>query len=423
MPYLRKSDFNCYFNTFLLIGLGGMPFFTTGYLWNLYVFIYASAAFILKKYEIDNSFVFYIIFVTVVIIFQAFIFKFLPLKTTLGIYVTFINAYFLLKLIGKDFFRYFVDIIYWLTIVSFVFFVPSLLFPDFEKLLLENIAPFFQQQASRHGYGYNPNFIIYTINTGITQGYSDYSMSILGGRNPAAFYEAGGFGVYAVTALLFNFIVSKQIFNKKGVVIILGVFSTFSTASYIAVFVTIISGLTILKGKSSKMLLLPAALVAFWMLFSTYEFLGKKIDENYQQSIDIGSYYYGSKNRFVSFVFDLYDIQKYPLTGRGVNEETRFQDFSGFNRDTHRNNGISDFAVKFGLPFFVFYFVNIYFSFKAANKKYKINKNSFALLSTAIITLLGFSQVIFLSVTFIALSYFHIILGKDENSMAVPLSG
>jgi hypothetical protein len=424
MHYLEKKSINYpkYFYTFLLIGLGGIPFFTTGYFWNLTIFIFSAISFFSKGYTIERKIYLYFSFLTIVLILQAVVFSFISITTTIGIYVSFLNAYFLIKLIDKDFFKYFVDIIYYIILISFIFFIPSLLFPDFEKFLLDNIAPIFQQESSRRGYSYNPNFIIYTLNTGITTPYTDYSMDIIGGRNPAAFHEAGGLGVYAVLAFFMNFIITKNIWNKKSLVLVLGILSTFSTATFIAFFITIISINIISKKKSYQFLFLPIFLVTFWFSFNTFDFLGRKLDENIQQSLNIGYYYYGPKTRFGSFMIDIYDLQKYPITGKGVNEQTRFEDFRGFNRDTHRNNGVSDLAVKFGFPFFLFYFYNIHLTFRRINEIYKINFKGFPLLALSIIVLLGFSQVIFMSVTFVALSFFHIILNKNESSMALPIS-
>ncbi len=423
MPYLKNRSINYpkYFYTFLLIGLGGIPFFTNGYFWNLIIFIFSAISFFSKGFTIDKKIYQYFLFLSLVIVAQSLVFSFISITTTIGIFVTFLNAYFLIILIGQNFFKYFVDITYYLILISFIFFIPSLIFPNFEKFLLDHISPYFQQESSRRGYSYNPNFIIYTLNTGITKSYSDYSMDILGGRNPAAFHEAGGLGIYAVLAFFMNFIITKNIWNKKSIVIALGILSTFSTASYIAFFIMLISVNIINRKKNIKYALLPFFLVAFWFSFNTIDFLGRKIDENLQQSLNVGYYYYGSKSRFTSFLFDVYDLQKYPLTGKGVNEQTRFEDYRGFNRDTHRNNGISDFAVKFGIPFFIFYFFNIYSTFRKVNDIYKINSKSFPLLALSIVILLGFSQVIFMSVTFIALSFFHIILKNNENSVALPL--
>ncbi|HOI30228.1 MAG TPA: hypothetical protein PLZ15_10775 [Melioribacteraceae bacterium] len=422
MPKLKNKDYASYFFTFLLIGLGGIPFFTSGYFWNLAIFILAASSFAIKRHQFDKGFLTFIFLLTIVLLGQFIIFNYISLQTTIGIYITFINAYLLIKLIGEKLFEAYVNIIYLLIIISFIFFIPSLLIPGFEKFLIDNIAPIFEQQSSRRGYSYNSNMIIYTFNTGISKPYYDYGLEIIGGRNPSAFHEAGGLGVYAVLAFYINIILSKNLWNKKNLIFLAGIITTFSTASYISLFVAILSATIFLRRKSYKLVMIPLLIAIFWYSFNSLEFLGRKLDEQYQQSLNVGYYHYGSRGRFANFIFDMYDILNYPLTGRGVNEYTRFDDFTGFSRDTHRNNGISDFAVKYGIPFFIFYFFGIYKTFKKLNENQTINYKWFPLLSLSLIILLGFSQVIFQSVIFIGLSFYHLIIKSNENSMALPIS-
>src|SRR5690606_10351924 len=53
-------------------------------------------------------------------------------------------------------------------------------------------------------------------------------------RHNGVFHEPGVFGLFLTIGLFFNYIVFKQVFNKYGIVFLVSVLTTFSTASFLA---------------------------------------------------------------------------------------------------------------------------------------------------------------------------------------------
>lgn len=163
------------------------------------------------------------------------------------------------------------------------------------------------------------------------------------------------------------------------------------------------------------LLILPFLFYLFWNAYEKIDFLGQKIETQIRvaeskRGLGIGG------GRFISAFTDLEDIKEYPLFGKGRISEVRF---TGYYLDTnskmfHRTNGITDFIVKYGILFSIFYFYYYYKGFKLLLEKYfKYREKAVALFILFIIMMFGFSQVIFQQSLFILLLYFH--LNNNRN--------
>jgi O-antigen ligase len=133
-----------------------------------------------------------------------------------------------------------------------------------------------------------------------------------------------------------------------------------------------------------------------------------------------GDFQNTGRNRFVSAAIDFQDIKDYPLTGVGRSVATRYQrDVGRVKR--HRNNGVTDFAAKFGLVGFTLYFLSMLKSLKVLCKFYKRDK-SFAYATLLVVLLIGSSQIIFLNSFFISLIFLHLTYGNYIKSSITSIN-
>lgn len=419
MPFMNSKEIQSsnFLLTGIVIALSAFPFFTTGIEFNIVGFVLFLLLALLKRIKIDQSFLIFILFLSLVLLLQGFVFSFISLRTSFGVYVSIIKAYLAIKIIGPDITRYFTKWLVYFTIISFIFYIPSLFFPSFEAFLLKNVTPFFNREGSRLGYSYVPNFMIYSVNTGITAGY-DMSAFFLPGRNPGPFHEAGGFAVYLVPAIGFHLFNGGKMFSFQGVLLTLGLISTFSTAGYAAFAVLIGGHLLFSNNKFKTVLVLPLFLYAGFYAFKSFDFLGAKIDQRIVAFDVEGAQKSERRERFANFLVDMNDAFKYPISGRGANEITRYDNFEGFNGKTHKNNGLSDLAAEYGLVFFVVYFfllANSLLHLLDFDLKYRRLKSLVLLL---VIMLLGFSQVIFMSFFFLALMFYSLTINSKNEKLS-----
>ncbi|MDB2624716.1 hypothetical protein N9Y10_00820 [Flavobacteriaceae bacterium] len=217
-------------------------------------------------------------------------------------------------------------------------------------------------------------------------------------RNSGPFWEPGAFGGFLIIALILNKIVYNKMFNYRGIIFSVAIVSTFSTTSYITLMFLIV--IFRVSFSLNNIILASLLIFSFSSIFQKIPFLQEKINfqTNRTASDDLSN---SRKNRFGSFIVDMEDFLNYPISGRGVSNLTRYDtDDSELN---NRNNGITDFLVKFGIIGFLFYFIGIYQSLKRIILFYK-NEKKILLIFFFTLFLIGFSEPYFAFPFFIALS-------------------
>ena len=68
-------------------------------------------------------------------------FNYLPLTTYLGVFIRIFFAYLTVRILGKNFTKYYVNIIYVLSIIGFIIYIPQLIVPGFGRFLVFSISP------------------------------------------------------------------------------------------------------------------------------------------------------------------------------------------------------------------------------------------------------------------------------------------
>lgn len=382
-----------YLFTTLIIYMQGSIIISGSRLLLLIFLFISSSIFFYKKLKIDNVLIIVIIFILLITFVQYVQFKFISYNTTFGTFVRFLLPYFLIKIIGRNYLTYYINVLYFFAIISLIFYLPSILFSNFFQFLLD-----ISSTTGIHALQGENNLIIYSVETGTRLG-------IL--RNSGLFWEPGAYSGFLIMAILFNIIKTNNIWNVKNLVFIVTIISTFSTSGYIVLFMAIIFYYIVnIKKRAAYYLLIPLFCFGAWSAYYKIDFLGERINTEITRTQNNKLEYTG---RIGSGEKDLKDILKYPFFGRGRNVTTRFEKYNKKDiLEFHRTNGVTDFAVKYGLLFIVFYFFNIYKSFNSFCYNCRFNKR-FALLMLFIVLTIGFSQTFFQGTFFISLIYLHVI--------------
>lgn len=401
----RRLD---YFLLYLLVAMGSMPFF----IGNEYLFIFfivAMLVFIHEKHTIDKFIIYYSIFFFIIFMAQAIYYSVFEPGKVLAYMTRIFYAYFVFKIVGKNLSKYYVNIIYFFTLISFVFYFSTILFPSFTNGLLESVAEVVKLfQLNPPG---RSHILIYTFGEEYseTSGFVETAIP----RNSGPFWEPGGYGVFLIVAMIFELVEYKKLFTKKNIIFLLALITTLSTASFVALFVLITFYLW-MSESSFKIVYLAGLVMLALVVYANAFFLTGKI----QRDANVGTYTSLKdipRNRFVSAQLDLMDFINYPIIGRGRYEATRFDTKEAKDELflNHRNNGTTNLLVEFGFFGFICFFATMYQSFRnfCIVHKWRIR---FAVMLTIIIMILGFSQMIFNKPLFIGMSFIFLINGRQK---------
>lgn len=405
--FSKKINFRDHFLVFLLIANSGLPFFTNEKLILLaslfFTTIFINPALLFKNKLFNLT----LIFLLMLLIGQWITTGIFDLRTSITLYVRWTYPFIVLLAVRNRFPNIFVNVMYFLTIISLLLFIPSTISSGFENFLL-NISKEFKQQSSSGFYLYIPNIIIYTIKPEIA--FADF---ILFSRNSGPFWEPGGFGSFLIVALLFSVLIEKKFFSKRNMVFIIALITTWSTASLAALSVLILFyGMFILRKNIYRITLVPMVLLLSFNVYTDLPFVQERIDRSITYFENRKSIDNQRRDRMISAIVDVRTFSKYPVFGTGRNKQARY---GGTNRDfvmMHRNNGLTDFLVKYGLFFFIFYFWQIRKTYYSFAYQYIEKNRTYANIALLTIAVIGFSQILFQQSVFIALFYFSSFLPK-----------
>lgn len=387
-----------YLIMFLLLGVSGMPFFS-----GKDIFIIAIAGLLLLFAVIDRDIVpnreFVIILGTMLmlVLLQAFIFSFFKLATVIGLVLKLLIAYLSVKLLKEQFINYFLNTMVFLTLVSFLFFIPIYLRPGLEDMFLGMIPSILSYEYYQMGVGYvyKPTLILYEFNTRMI---GNFGLIV---RNCGPFWEPGAFGGYLIIALIFNTIRERKFSTRINWLFIIAILSTQSTTAFMALFAFILIVYLIFQKYtlSFKLLIVAALALAVVVAFQKINFLQAKIKiemEGLKDAMDAGG-----DTRMASAALDWQDVKQFPFTGRGMWNETRIDERF---ESVMRNNGFTNLVARWGLPFFFLFFYWYYKGFKAYCRVYGANVYM-PLAVLGMFWLIGMSQDYFESPFFLSMAF------------------
>lgn len=289
----------------------------------------------------------YMVLINAVILLQTLVFNRFDFIAYVGMLMYPFYAFFIISLIGHKTYYYYVQILYVIAIISFIFYFPSL-FSESIHESIGKIAPFLGTDKLL----LDQNFIIYTWER-------RSSLGLL--RNSGNFTEPGSFAAYLILALIFNIIHTNKIIEKKNIIFFIALITTFSTAGYMALFI-LLSGYYLSKRKKRQQLIItPLILLIGFYTYHNLSFLEEKVEKQYTATIESGS----SGGRFGSGYYDLLDLKKHPFTGRGMLPTTRFDNITSWEGDQaprSLSNGLTSQLLRFGVIGFAFYLMFLYYS-------------------------------------------------------------
>jgi len=381
------------------MGISSMPFLI-GNIFLIAGFIYTFIVYFNRFSKIDRwvivfSSVFLFLFIGQIITFSS-----IDVPVFIAFFIRIFYAYFTVKIIGKDIDRYYINSMYFFAIVSLIFWSIISIIPSFKYFLLDNITPLFYPITYFPGYDH---LIVFTMNFG--------NGEFL--RNSGAFWEPGGFGIFLNIALIFNLIRTKKIIEKKNIVFILAVITTFSTGSYITLFILLFAFLIYSKRFSYIIFGIPLIFILATTYFEELPFMYPKILKNIEYAQ--GNYTNLQRTRFVSALADIDDLRENPIIGKGRFNIPRYDDVEKFHQSAdYRNNGTTKFLAQFGLLGFIFYFFTMYKSFRNYCLLHDFPLK-FAYFIIIIIMVAGFSQTIFTKPFFFALAFMFISISNQNE--------
>lgn len=203
-------------------------------------------------------------------------------------------------------------------------------------------------------------------------------------RNCGFFWEPGAMGGYLVLAavmyinkldLLFHY------YKKECVVLILFLLTTQSTGGYLSFFF-VIGGYLMTRIMSANkkvkygLLLLPIFCAAFIYIYTSSDFLQKKVENQQESAFEAEGEY--NSTRLGSLLFDWHYIKKHPIIGNGLHENTRLADHPHIVRLLKEGalagsgNGFGDVLAKWGLGYVLIYCLIFFRNNQGTKRVYKL---------------------------------------------------
>jgi hypothetical protein len=383
----------------IVIAISGIPYFTTSALLLPVAFILLMF-FYMRNKKIDRVFYLLIVFLIIITVLQTFVFNFISLQTTVGLFLRILIGYLVIKLLSERFTDYYVNILYFFSIAGIILFILTAL-PGIDSLFISLL----------------PLFSIFNIADSVHETLIIYNMGhIEHFRNSGPFWEPGAFAGYIMIAIIFLHF-NSDIYNKKRKLffLILALITTLSTTGFIAiVFFLFFYYYKDIKNVVFKITIAVVLLYGSYYAYTSLDFLGDKIE--HQLSMAAGVEAYGTNvdtQRFLNILRDFEDFKGHELVGRGSNPLTRY---SYMPEEQIRTVGLTDIIVKNGLPFFLLmmYFLYRSMCYIVFNKNIKKDSwNCYVSFFTTLIVLM--SEVYFNFPLFWAFLFIFTISKKGKS--------
>lgn len=268
-----------------------------------------------------------------------------------------------------------------------MFFIPILLIPGFNDMLLNNFVWYANVEGNIQD---RFNILgLYTIVPG-----HDF-------RSSGPFWEMGAFAGYLILALIISYLKKPELNNKTNIVLMLAILTTQSSTGYIAflIFLAFIFNREV-KDIALKGILTVSMLFIGYFAYTNLDFLGEKIEKQLAEAkalIHTENLEGASTDRFANMLKDWRDFQGHELIGRGFNKRTRFTTMYAQEKDITdiRTVGSTDILVRLGLPLFLVMIFLMYQSFSKFSKHYWSNGDYMGISIVFIVMLLLTSETYF----------------------------
>ncbi len=310
--------------------------------------IFALYLFIKNKKNIDKLFVNFSLLFFLVNIFLFFSLLKFDIFLSGYMYLKFLYAYLSIKNIGLDFFKNIVKIGYYGAIISLAFFSFQIINYDFTFKFVGFLQNSFDFLTFRNESF--ANNILFTVNSS-----AEF-------RNSGFMWEPKGFANFLIISIFFQLVIgSFKVFNKKMLIMLIALITTFSTTGFIALFSLLIFYF-LNKNLKTSLIFFPIFILFSSIIFFNTDFLYDKIVYELSLTKEYENLLYQKKDykddvyslgRTGSFIVDINDLKNRPFFGYGFTRENRTQ--SDFVK-LIRVNGLSDLLAVYGIVGFILYF-------------------------------------------------------------------
>ena len=316
-------------------------------------------------------------------------------------------SYLVVSIVKYNFFVIYETIIYHLALISVPLYIFTRINYGIIFQLLKRIETLLQIPSLK--FGINNEYVnvwIYTINQN-------------GIRNCGFTWEPGGFANFLVLALVISLAINKfKLKNRKTIVILIALLTTFTTTGYLSLIVIFLWYLYNVKFQK-KLLLFPLGIILIIYL-STLPFMTEKIiklstnSSSFEtiSSLSTKTGYGYSLGRFTGLIMNIKDFIRHPIIGYGGHTELTLRGL--YEIDVASINGIGNWMSKFGSIGFLLFVYSYLKSLKNLSLLYNFKK---PIILFGVLLILGFSFNLIQSPLFFAfmLSYIYLPVSKNIN--------
>jgi len=332
---------------YLATAVNGVPLFIVLNSQTSYLFYYSVLllmyALISRRLHVTQRFRFLLFFIGYVYLTQLIIFQAgNPLKFIRLVMTNIILGYTLLNIMKKNLFKYYIDLMLVLALMSLFFWTLAVLNPSILGAY-RNIVSMFNLDPLT-----NDHMIFFS--TRYKQGNQFYKII----RNAGAFSEPGSFGTY----LMLAYILSKYYYRnlKISAILIITMITTMSTAVYGGLYFILIGNVLRIKAKGRKFFYLVIISIAILLTFTQLDYVGSKVGSQFENQMD-KDMTEGTSGRFFGFRKSINSLMHYPLTGRGLLYDTTVTDSYS---EIAAGYGFGSVGARIGLIGLYFWFIWLY---------------------------------------------------------------
>lgn len=256
----------------MVLYISGASAITKSHLFVLFSFIVLCLIFIVRKRHIDVPFLLFLAIWCFINLISSLVNDLSTFSLPFFLNETgrMIMAYLMIKIVGPSLFNKFSKFTFPLIVLSLFLFTFQLL----GESIFHSLAPklnFLTQELQKQAGGWS--LFVYTFN--------GFAVD----RNSGFMWEPGAYAAILIFFLYYRLFINNFKVDIKVIIILIALFTTFSTAGYLALFVFIICYFTYHRKAIFPILLLPFAVIYGIYYYHSTDFLNDKIE----RYIDIGT--------------------------------------------------------------------------------------------------------------------------------------
>jgi hypothetical protein len=406
----RFTKLQNYAIMYMCFALGGVPFFYHPKSFKVAFLAFLIIIFFTRvKGKIDTKYISTIIFLFLIFALQVLTFGAGGLINFGYIFMIVTIPYLALKIVGPNFLKYFINITYFFAIVSLGFYIASSLSPSF----------YYWTSTLPSKYNLDPSevlkkgFIIYTWERAQFQGLL---------RNPGPFWEPSAYANYLNLAIIFQTLQTGKLINRKNVIFILALLTTFSTGGYAALFIVFASYVVFSNSlkKVYRWLLAPALFIVIYISYIELAFLGDKVSSQYEYQTTVQAEGTGTSGRFLGARKSLIAFSRYPIQGRGLIAQTAADSMS----DEGGGYGFVSLLMRLGIFGFILWLMYLYrYPVKSAisnGQKRRMGIGFFLAILASNFGQAGYDKPMYLMVFYGGLLGYYFLSDREKNIIAKP---